>query len=195
VERLGGWDEHCLTEDADIGLRLSALGEPIRVFYDAHLVTREETPDSVTGFIKQRTRWHQGFLQLLRKGDWRRLPKLHQRLFALYTFSFPWVQSFICFFGLFSLLLGFVMKIPVAIAITSYLPLYVFALQAIFTLGGAFLFAREYRLRLPITAMAFACLTYIPYQFLHVISSLRALYREIAGMGNWEKTAHSGAHR
>src|SRR5262249_53843996 len=73
VDRVGGWDEQCLTEDADIGLRLSALGEPIRVVYDAQYVTREETPDSVSQFIKQRTRWQQGFVQILRKGTWRSL--------------------------------------------------------------------------------------------------------------------------
>ncbi len=40
IERVGGWDEHCLTEDAEVGLRLSLLGEPIRVVYDAQHVTR-----------------------------------------------------------------------------------------------------------------------------------------------------------
>ena len=62
LERVKGWDEHCLTEDADIGLRLSVLGERIRVVYDSQHVTREETPDSVASFIRQRTRWQQGFL-------------------------------------------------------------------------------------------------------------------------------------
>jgi cellulose synthase/poly-beta-1,6-N-acetylglucosamine synthase-like glycosyltransferase len=34
LQRVGGWDEHDLTEDADIGIRISLLGEPIRVVYD-----------------------------------------------------------------------------------------------------------------------------------------------------------------
>ena len=44
LERMGGWDEHCLTEDADVGLRLSAAGVAMRVVYDGAYVTREETP-------------------------------------------------------------------------------------------------------------------------------------------------------
>src|SRR6266567_6218007 len=67
LERIGGWDEHCLTEDAEIGLRLSGLGEPIRVIYDKQHISREETPPTVASFIRQRTRWQQGFLQVLRK--------------------------------------------------------------------------------------------------------------------------------
>ncbi len=34
LDELGGWDQTCLTEDADIGIRLSAAGIPIRVVYD-----------------------------------------------------------------------------------------------------------------------------------------------------------------
>src|SRR4030095_7656831 len=90
---VGGWDEQCLTEDAEIGLRLSAPGQPIRVIYDAQHVTREETPDTVASFIKQRTRWHQGFLQVLKKGVWRSLPRMSQRILAIYTLSYPLFQA------------------------------------------------------------------------------------------------------
>ena len=47
LERVGGWDEHNLTEDADIGIRISCQGEPIRVVYDERYVTREETPPTL----------------------------------------------------------------------------------------------------------------------------------------------------
>src|SRR5713101_7082818 len=73
LEALGGWDERCLTEDADLGIRLSVGGARIRVIYDDAYVTREETPASIGQFIKQRTRWNQGFIQVLLKGDWLRL--------------------------------------------------------------------------------------------------------------------------
>ena len=70
-----GWDQECLTEDADIGIRLCADGGMrFRAIYDDHYVTREETPPTVGQFIKQRTRWNQGFLQILGKRDWLRLP-------------------------------------------------------------------------------------------------------------------------
>ena len=79
IDRVGGWDATCLTEDADIGLRLSLLGEPIRVIYDAQHVTREETPSSVESLVRQRTRWNQGFMHVLRKGAWLELPTWQQR--------------------------------------------------------------------------------------------------------------------
>ncbi len=72
LQRVGGWDEQDLTEDADIGIRISLLGERMRVIYDDRYVTREETPPTLSQFIKQRTRWSQGFLQTLLKGEWRR---------------------------------------------------------------------------------------------------------------------------
>jgi cellulose synthase/poly-beta-1,6-N-acetylglucosamine synthase-like glycosyltransferase len=72
--RLGGWDETNLTEDADMGLRISQMGERVRVIYDDRYVTREETPPTLTHFIKQRTRWSQGFMQTLGKGTWKHMP-------------------------------------------------------------------------------------------------------------------------
>lgn len=44
LEQIGGWDQDCLTEDADVGIRLSTTGVPIRVLYDDRYVTPEETP-------------------------------------------------------------------------------------------------------------------------------------------------------
>lgn len=34
LNTIGGWDETCLTEDADIGIRLSKMGERVRVVYE-----------------------------------------------------------------------------------------------------------------------------------------------------------------
>src|SRR5690606_37941112 len=68
------WDEEGLTEDADIGLRLTKMGAKIQIVYDAIQATREATPDSVEQFIKQRTRWDHGFYQIFRKGLWMQLP-------------------------------------------------------------------------------------------------------------------------
>jgi putative flippase GtrA len=74
LRRVGGWDPECLAEDCELGIRLSSLGATVAVAYDPLLVTREETPASLRALLKQRTRWNQGFLQVLRKGEWRRLP-------------------------------------------------------------------------------------------------------------------------
>jgi cellulose synthase/poly-beta-1,6-N-acetylglucosamine synthase-like glycosyltransferase len=62
LRRVGGWDPWNVTEDADIGFRLLRAGG-----YMADLPSRtlEEAPPTVRAWLKQRTRWHKGFLQTL----------------------------------------------------------------------------------------------------------------------------------
>src|SRR5258706_2671695 len=117
LQRVGGWDEQDLTEDADIGIRISLLVEQMRVIYDDRYVTREETHPTLSQFIKQRTRWSQGFLQTLLKGDWRHLPRLKQRILAIYTLGFPAVQAVLGFYILGSGLLMFTNKMPEPLAL------------------------------------------------------------------------------
>ena len=86
---IGGWDEECLTEDADIGIRLSCVHAKTKVIYDEDSVTREESPASTASFIKQRTRWSQGFIQIFIKGDWKKLPTLRQKIVTVYILLAP----------------------------------------------------------------------------------------------------------
>lgn len=195
LERVGGWDEHCLTEDADVGIRLSALGEPIRVVYDADRVTREETPVSTDSLIRQRTRWHQGFLQILRKGDWLHLATRRQRILALITLSYPFVQLPLYALWPLAVLGAAVIHVPLVVAIVTYLPLYALVLQGLVTFVGAWMFAHEYHQRLPIRTFVLLVITFLPYQWLLAFSSARAVYREFDERGDWEKTDHLGAHR
>ena len=149
LRRIGGWDEACLTEDADIGLRLSTLGERIRVIYDSQRVTREETPNDLSALVRQRTRWNQGFLHVLRKGAWLELPAWQQRALAIYTFSYPLVQGPITLLWPLAIIAGFILKVPVPVAMASFLPLYAMLFQMVLMVVGAFMFAREYGLRVP----------------------------------------------
>jgi cellulose synthase/poly-beta-1,6-N-acetylglucosamine synthase-like glycosyltransferase len=195
LARVGGWDEECLTEDAEIGLRLSVLGQPIRVIYDAQHVTREETPDTVESFIKQRTRWHQGFLQVLRKGVWRSLPQINQRLLAIYTLSYPLFQALLMLLWPLTIIAVLWFKLSALVAILSFLPLYALLFQFLATVVGAFMFTRDYRLRFPLLLPFSMAASFLPFQLLLGISALRAVYRELRNQQNWEKTAHIGAHR
>jgi hypothetical protein len=195
INRVGGWDDSCLTEDADIGLRLSTLGEPIRVVYDAHHVTREETPDTLASLVRQRTRWNQGFIHVLRKGSWLELPTWQQRALALYTFTYPLIQAPVTLLWPFAILAGLLLKVPVPIAMVSFLPLYAMLFQLVLMVVGAFIFAREYGLRVPLSMPLKTAATFLPYQWVLGFSAARAAYRDLHGEGNWEKTAHPGAHR
>jgi cellulose synthase/poly-beta-1,6-N-acetylglucosamine synthase-like glycosyltransferase len=195
LNRLGGWDQYCLTEDADLGIRLSAARVPIRVLYDDLYVTQEETPPTVGQFIKQRTRWNQGFLQVLAKGDWLRLPTWPQRLLALYTLGFPLLQAVTILYVPISLWMMLWAKVPVPLAMISSLPLYMLVTQFAISLIGLYEFTGVHRLRPSLLSPLWLLVAFLPYQWLLSYAALRAVWRQLRGINTWEKTAHLGAHR
>jgi cellulose synthase/poly-beta-1,6-N-acetylglucosamine synthase-like glycosyltransferase len=195
LNQIGGWDETCLTEDADIGIRLSQMGERVRVVYEDAYVTKEETPPSVGQFIKQRTRWNQGFLQILKRGDYWRLPRFEQRLLALYTLSSPIFQALTALYLPLSLYTMFFVKMPPLIAMILWLPAYMLIGQYVMNLVGLYEFASAHSIKLPKMIWLKLLGSFYPFQVLLGISALRAVWREMQGMNTWEKTKHVNAHR
>jgi cellulose synthase/poly-beta-1,6-N-acetylglucosamine synthase-like glycosyltransferase len=59
LRELGGWDAWNVTEDADLGMRCSALGYRVEV---ADSITYGEMPHRFKAWTKQRTRWLKGFM-------------------------------------------------------------------------------------------------------------------------------------
>ena len=195
IEGLGGWDEHNLTEDADIGIRLSVAGERVRVVYDDRYVTKEETPPTIGHFIRQRTRWNQGFLQTLKKGEWLRLPHRSQKVLAFYTLAFPSAQALLALYVPISLWMMVAVKLPVAIAMLLIMPLYLFFAHYWISVLGLYEFAAAHHLKPSATTPVMMLLSYMPYQWVLGYAALRATLRELRGVRNWEKTQHVGAHR
>jgi len=195
MQKLGGWDESCLTEDADIGVRLSVAGARIRVICDDEHVTREETPPTIRALIKQRTRWSQGFLQVLLKGQWRQLPTASQRALAAYVLVGPFIQALFAMMIPVSLAMMVLVKLPVWEAMLTFLPLYAFCLQACIDIAGLFEFIRVQKRRFSWSVLLFTVIGFFPYQWLLAYAALRAIFRQLRGRTNWEKTAHIGIHR
>jgi glycosyltransferase XagB len=158
-------------------------------------VTKEETPPSVGQFIKQRTRWNQGFLQILKRGDYWRLPRFEQRLLALYTLSSPIFQALTALYLPLSLYTMFFVKMPPLIAMILWLPAYMLIGQYVMNLVGLYEFASEHSIKLPKMIWLKLLGSFYPFQVLLGISALRAVWREIQGMNTWEKTKHVNAHR
>ncbi len=193
--RVGGWDENNLTEDAEIGLRMSALGERIRVIYDDKYVTKEETPPTLGSFIRQRTRWNQGFMQTLGKGTWKQMPTRHQRFLALYTLAFPYAQAVLGIYTPAALFMMFLLDAPVGVALLSFLPVLLLVAHFLTAVIGLREFTEAHGLAANrITAVKMA-ITWVPYQLVMAYAAVRALRRHLAGQRNWEKTEHIGAHR
>lgn len=195
LTRLGGWDEDCLTEDADLGIRLSVDGARIRILCDDEHVTREETPDSIRSLIKQRSRWHQGFLQVFFKGDWRALPTFGQRALAAYILLTPFLQAAFAVLIPVSIFMMLSVKLSLWIAILTFLPLYGFGLQALIDLVGLVEFMQSHGSEISVRVLLSAAIGYFPYQWLLAYAAFRAVVRQARKQTNWEKTAHLGAHR
>jgi glycosyltransferase XagB len=195
VSSIGGWDEHNLTEDADIGLRLSSTGERIRVIYDDRYVTKEETPPTLQHFIKQRTRWSQGFIQTLLKGTWRGLPTHRQRWLAVYTLAFPNIQALLGVYVLLSLATIVTFKTPVLIAIITYMPVLMLLGHLLTSIIGLQEFAKAHDREVTRDDIVRLIIAWIPYQLVLAYASFRAVSRQLRGINNWEKTQHVGAHR
>jgi cellulose synthase/poly-beta-1,6-N-acetylglucosamine synthase-like glycosyltransferase len=192
---VGGWDEGCLAEDCELGVRLSSLGAHVDVAYDPMLVTREETPGSLRSLLKQRTRWNQGFLQVLRKGEWRHLPTRGQRALARYTLAMPFLQAFTGLVIPLSIYSMLALKIPVALALVSFLPVIPTLAALAFELVGLREFGRVFYVKPRAYDYVRLILGLFPYQLFLAGAAVRAVVRELLGKRGWEKTAHTGAHR
>jgi glycosyltransferase XagB len=195
LRSVGGWDAECLAEDCDLGVRLSTRGARISVCYDPYLVTREETPDTVMGLLKQRTRWNQGFLQVLRKGEWRQIPSWRQRMLARYTLCQPFLQAFAGIAILIAVASMFVAHLPVGLSLLTFLPMSPTLAMVVFELVGLREFCRVYHVRPSKTDYVRLLIGTGPYQVILAAAACRAVFRELRGHRGWEKTAHNGAHR
>lgn len=195
LNKIGGWDEYCLTEDADIGIRMSVKGARIGVVYDERHATQEETPHNLDSFIKQRTRWNQGFMQILWKGEWTALPKLHQRLLAGYILIIPQLQAFFFLMLPVSIFMAFVLDLPVLFAMITILPLLLLVLQLVGYNIGMYEFTKGYGMKFPFWLPFKILYSFYPFQIILGLSAMRAIVRLLTGKSSWEKTLHLNAHR
>ena len=192
----GAWDPFNVTEDVDLGLRLSRIGYRIEALDS---VTLEEANSDVVNWVKQRSRWQKGYLQTAlvhlrspgharRQLGWRGL--IHILLFvggtpvlAVTNLAF-WALT--CFW-----------LVTKAEVIHSIFPAPVYYLSVgswiignltIFYLGVVTLLVSD-RPKL----LRAACLAPL-YWVLMSIAGLRALIQLVVDPSHWEKTTHGLSH-
>lgn len=193
LEAAGGWDPNCLAEDCDLGSRLSTMGARTVVAYSPELVTREETPATVRDLVRQRTRWNQGFLQVLRKGEWRGLPP-GGRALAAYTLSFPFLQALMALLLPIALAVAVFGKLPIVLTLAGFLPVVPLIAILVVEAVGLSEFGRDFGMRVRARDYVGLIVGFLPYQLLLAGAACHAATREVRGVNNWEKTAHVGAH-
>jgi len=189
------WDQGCLTEDADVGIRLTKMGASIQIVYDAKHATQEETPGNAEEFIKQRTRWCQGFYEIFFKGDWVTLPTWKQRITAIYILLNSLLQASIIFFLPLGIFIALTQRIAVPVALLSYIPIYLLLTQLVINLMGIREFTLAYGKPLPFGFRLKMLLFYYPFQLMLSVSAMRAVVRFLQGSNSWEKTSHANLHR
>jgi cellulose synthase/poly-beta-1,6-N-acetylglucosamine synthase-like glycosyltransferase len=192
---VGGWDVDCLAEDCELGIRLSVAGARVAVSYSPALATREETPPTLKGLLKQRTRWNQGYLQVLRKGEWRKLPSLGKRMTARYLLAMPFAQAFAGLLIPISFLTMIGLKAPAPFVMFTLLPLAPTLATLVIEVIGLAEFDRMFDLRARWRDYVKLVVGSFAYQLVLAAAAIRATAREIRGERGWEKTQHVGAHR
>ncbi|MEO5898535.1 MAG: glycosyltransferase [Ilumatobacteraceae bacterium] len=198
LRTLGGWDPFNVTEDADLGIRASALGYTVGV---VNSTTYEEANNHYGNFVRQRSRWIKGYMQTVLVHGRRPIALIREAGFkqatgfALLIGGTP--LSFLCVPPLYLLFLVSMFVGPSTLS--PYFPSWVLwaslvnllvgnTLMVYVSMMGAFK-RKRYGL------VAWAMLNPL-YWLLHSVASYKALYQLIRKPHFWEKTVHglSTAH-
>jgi glycosyltransferase XagB len=198
LRQLGGWDSFNVTEDADLGIRLSKSGLKTAIIDS---ITLEEATSGVFNWFKQRTRWIKGYIQTY---------LVHTRDYPFHT-SLTSFKNWACFQiivggKLLSLFINpmmwlltityFVFRKEVGGTIESFFFAPVFYAGVISLVLGNFLYM--YYLMLGLTRskqwdlITFALMTPV-YWLMISISAFMAIHELIIKPFHWNKTQH-GAH-
>jgi glycosyltransferase XagB len=191
LDRLGGWDAHNVTEDADLGLRLARHGYRCELI---DTVTEEEANCHVVPWVRQRSRWLKGYaltwishmrrprLLLRDLGLWRFIGVQILFLGTLSSFLFaPFVWSF------------WVLPFGLHHPLEPLVPWWLFV-----ALGGAFLFTELVNILAGSLAVSGGkhrwLIPWVPtmhfYHPLGALASWKALVEIVVRPFYWDKTAH-----
>ncbi|KHL01963.1 glycosyltransferase [Sinomonas humi] len=194
LEQIEGWDGDCLAEDCEIGVRLSAMGKHVVCLYDPALTTLEEAPTTVKAFVKQRTRWSLGFMQVLAKGDWKKLPTWQRRLSGWWTL----VQQYAIALAGVLLPVAFVTAVacslPTGIVMVTYVPLIPLMLTVVFEVLVLREFGRDMNFKIGLRDYLLLVVSTPFYQALLLYSAMAAAVKFQRRNFSWDKTPHAGTH-
>jgi glycosyltransferase XagB len=188
------WDEDCLTEDCKIGILASVLGFKVDVVYIEELVTREETPATLAGLVRQRVRWMQGFIHVFAEGDWLRLPAISQRVLAVYVLGFQFFQAIAGLLAPVALALALLHKAPVLLTLLATVPLALSGLTVLLDIVLLAQFGQTFGERVRLRDHAGLVLGAYPFQVVLSVAAVWATARFVLGRNDWVKTHHQGVH-
>ncbi len=195
LRELGGWDPFNVTEDADLGVRASALGLEVGIIDST---TWEEACSEWRAWIRQRTRWIKGYMvttlvQL--KHPWQAWRSLGVRgmvgLIGLIagTPALFLAAPLVWLFFLYTFLGGVVPQF----ALPAWTQTMTFLTLVVGNGAMVLLTALAARRRRNNRLAAYALLN-PAYWVLHSIAAWRALFQLVTKPSHWEKTPHGIVH-
>ena len=194
IEKLGGWDAHNVTEDADLGIRLARHGYRTELI---RTVTDEEANCRFWPWVKQRSRWLKGYAM-----TWAMHMRSPRKLLA----DLGWWK----FFGVQALFFGTLSNFVLAPLLWSFwaMPLGMHhPLQdivprgAFLALGGLFLLSEVITVAIGMLATSTpkhkGLWKWVPtlhfYYPLGTLAAIKGLWEVVTRPYYWDKTAH-GLH-
>lgn len=192
LRELGGWDPYNVTEDADLGIRASALGYRVGI---VDSTTMEEATSRVGIFIGQRSRWIKGYMQTAlvhARQPWALIRRIGLRRFAAFTLLIAGTP--LTFLGVipFTALTIASFFTPWMEVRVAFPPLVVWLCLMNFLLGNALMvylnMMGPYK-RGAFWLVGWALLNPV-YWLLHSAASYKALWQLITKPHYWQKTEH-----
>ena len=196
LRELGGWDPYNVTEDADLGIRASALGYRVGV---VDSTTMEEATSQIGIFIGQRSRWIKGYMQTALVHARRPFGLIRQiglRRFA--SFALLIAGTPLTFLGVipFTALTIVSFLIPWASVTPAFPPAILWICLLNFFVGNALMvylnMMGPYK-RGAFWLVGWAVLNPV-YWVLHSLASYKALWQLITKPHYWQKTEHGMSH-
>lgn len=189
---LGGWDPYNVTEDADLGIRASAMGYRVGVI---NSTTMEEANTSIPNFIRQRSRWIKGYMQTTLVHARHPVALIRQiglRRFMSFVLLIAGTPA--TFLGVipFYIVTIFTVFLPVN-ALAAFFPVWLLWLTLLnFVIGNVVMIYLSmmgpYK-RGTFYLVLWALLNPL-YWLLHSIASYKALWQLLTNPHYWEKTEH-----
>jgi cellulose synthase/poly-beta-1,6-N-acetylglucosamine synthase-like glycosyltransferase len=186
LEAVGGWDERSFCEDVELSLRLVEQNYVTK--YASDVRTWEESPNSVSGLIRQRARWYRGNMRtLFRFGRLMARPSL--RRFDAEMFLFGTLLILLCVvnyvMAVWSLYMPPVLVLPLIARFTSCLTLVMLGLTGC----GLVLAVKPFRL----SNVLWLPFVYAYWSFQSFIALYAVFQVACRKHGKWGKTLRSGA--
>lgn len=192
LRELNAWDPFNVTEDADLGIRLTQKGYRVGVIDST---TYEEANVSIPNWIRQRSRWIKGYMQTFLVHS-RRPVHLWRSVGAAGVFGFVFFIGGTVLSGLLNPLFWAIFAVWMvlgSVAIEAYFPLPVLYLSLVNLLAGNGLLiylTMVAPFRRGWTDLAPWGVTVIGYWVLMTIAAYKALWQLISNPFYWEKTQH-----